>query len=59
MTETDYLNIVSQTDAIIDNLWIETIENKAFRDLVVKHFTTNDKINVYHIIYLIYIIYRG
>jgi len=42
MTEENYLNIVSQTNAAIDNLWTETIENEAFRELVIKHLTTND-----------------
>ena len=53
MTEENYLNIVSQTNATIDNLWAETIENDEFRELVVKHLTTNDKINVYYHSYLI------
>ena len=53
MTEEKYLNIVSQTNAAIDNLWTETIENEAFRELVIKHLTTNDKINVYYHSYLI------
>jgi len=53
MTEENYLNIVSQTNAAIDNLWTETIENERFRKLVIKHLTTNDKINVYYHSYLI------
>ena len=53
MTEENYLNIVSQTNANIDNLWTETIENEEFRELVIKHLTTNDKINVYYHSYLI------
>jgi len=53
MTEENYLDIVSQTNATIDNLWIETVENEQFRKLVVKHLTTNDKINVYYHSYLI------
>jgi len=53
MTEESYLNVVSQTNANIDNLWTETIENEWFRKLVITHLTTNDKINVYYHSYLI------
>ena len=53
MTEENYLNIVSQTNANIDNLWTEAVENERFRESVIKHLTTNDKINVYYHSYLI------
>jgi hypothetical protein len=53
MTEEKFLNIVSQSNANIDNLWTETIENEWFRELVIKHLTTNDKIDVYYHSYLI------